>query len=137
VSQLKIPQFETQVVAPTADISQLKSKLQLPTLPQPSVVEPPLSPDQLKLQRGELNMAQLQAQVEAPKLPVPAQRASGVGDSGAKNLPPSPQRAEPSATQGQGQLIALGLSPADVRGPISVPSGNRSGEFHGLARRQT
>src|SRR5664279_3469613 len=90
VSQLKVPQFDPQVVAPAADVSQLKSKLQLPTLPQPSVVEPPLSPDQLKLQRGELNMAQMQPQVEAPKLPLPAQRASGVGDSGAKNAPPSP-----------------------------------------------
>src|ERR1019366_10289311 len=56
VSQFKVPQFDAQVVAPTADISQLKSKLQLPTLPQPSVVEPPLSPDQLKLQKGDLNM---------------------------------------------------------------------------------
>ncbi len=130
VSQLKVPQFETQVVAPTADVSQLKSKLQLPTLPQPSVVEPPLSPDQLKLQRGQLNMAQIQPQVAAPKLPVPVQRASGVGDSGAKNVPPPPNVQDLPASQGQGQLIALGLSPADVRGPISVPSGNRSGEFH-------
>ena len=130
VSQLKVPQFDPQVVAPTADVSQLKSKLQLPTLPQPSVVEPPLSPDQLKLQKGELNMAQLQPQVEAPKLPVSAQRASGVGDSGAANVPPSPNVQDLPASQGQGQLIALGLSPADVRGPITVPTGNRSGEFH-------
>ncbi len=129
VSQLKVPQFETQVVAPTADISQLKSKLQLPTLPQPSVVEPPLSPDQLKLQKGQLNMAQMQPQVAAPKLPVPVQRASGVGDSGAKNVPPAPN-VQNLPSQGQGQLIALGLAPADVRGPISVPSGNRSGGFH-------
>src|ERR1019366_4339687 len=28
------------------------------------------------------------------------------------------------------QIIALGLSPADVRGPIEVPAGNRSSEFH-------
>ena len=31
---------------------------------------------------------------------------------------------------GKGQLIALGLSPADVRGPVEMPGGNRSGEFH-------
>ena len=130
VSQLKVPQFDAQVVAPTADVSQLKSKLQLPTLPQPSVVEPPLSPDQLKLQKGELNMAQLESQVEAPKLPVPAQRASGVGDNGAANVPPPANVQNLPASQGQGQLIALGLNPADVRGPITVPSGNRSGEFH-------
>ena len=96
VSQLRVPQFETQVVAPTADVSQLKSKLQLPTLPQPSVVEPPLSADQLKLQKGTLNMAQMQPQVLAPKLPVPVQRASGIGDNGAKNVPPRTQRAKPS-----------------------------------------
>jgi TonB family protein len=89
-----------------------------------------LSPDQLKLQKGTLNMAQMQPQVAAPKLPVPAQRAAGVGDSGAKNVGPPPNVQNLPATQGQGQLIALGLSPADVRGPISVPNGNRSGEFH-------
>ncbi|MGC2110290.1 MAG: energy transducer TonB [Candidatus Korobacteraceae bacterium] len=130
VSQLKVPQFEPQVVGPTADVSQLKEKLTLPTLPQPSVVEPPLSPDQLKLQRGQLNMAQLQPTVEAPKLPVPTQRASGVGNSGAKDVPPSPNVQNLPTSQGQGQLIALGLNPADVRGPISIPNGNRTGEFH-------
>src|SRR5271157_4566585 len=59
VSQLKVQQFDPQVVGPAADVSQLKEKLQLPTMPQPSVVEPPLSADQLKLQRGQLNMAQM------------------------------------------------------------------------------
>jgi len=131
VSQLKVPQFEPQVVGPTADLSQVKDKLQLPTLAQPSVVEPPLSPDQLKLQRGQLNMAQLEPTVAAPKLPVPVQRASGVGDSGAaKDIPPSPNVQNLPTSQGQGRLIALGLNPADVRGPISMPNGNRSGEFH-------
>jgi TonB family protein len=33
-------------------------------------------------------------------------------------------------SKGQGQIIALGLNPADVRGPINLPQGNRSGEFH-------
>ncbi|MGB8888318.1 MAG: TonB family protein [Candidatus Korobacteraceae bacterium] len=130
VSQLKVPQFDPQVVGPAADVSQLKEKLQLPTMPQPSVVEPPLSADQLKLQRGQLNMAQMEPTVAAPKLPVPVQRASGVGDSGAKNIPPSPNVQNLPSSKGQGQLIALGLNPADVRGPISMPNGNRSGEFH-------
>jgi TonB family protein len=35
-----------------------------------------------------------------------------------------------SSSRGQGQIIALGLNPADVHGPLDVPSGNRSGEFH-------
>ena len=129
VSQLKVPQLEPEVVAPTANVSQVKDSLHLPVLPQPSVVDPPLSADQLKLKSGQLNMAQLEPTVAAPKLPVPAQRASGVGSSGTKDIPPSPN-VQSLGTQGQGQIIALGLNPADVRGPIAVPNGNRSGEFH-------
>ena len=138
VSQLRLkasPQLQPEVVAPTADLSQLKPKLQAPAL-QPSVVEPPLSQDQLKLKSGELNMAQLEPQVAAPKLPVPAQRASGAdtavkgaGQAAAAGVPPSPN-VQGLPAQGEGQLIALGLNPADVRGPITAPGGNRSGEFH-------
>jgi len=137
VSQLKVPQLEPDVAAPTADVSKIHAKLDLPTLPQPSVVEPPLSADQLKLKSGQLNMAQLEPTVAAPKLPVPVQRASGTGDSGAKpapsaaakDVPPSPN-VQNLPAQGKGQLIALGLNPAEVRGPVSMPNGNRSGEFH-------
>ncbi len=159
LSQLKLPQFEPQVVEPTADVSKLKaktqvplmaqqavvepaadvsktkSKLQLPLLAQPSVVEPPLSPDQLKLKRGEINMAQMTPQVEAPKLPVPPQRAGGVGnsagaDNAGKGVPAQPSLQGLQSSKGQGQIIALGLNPAEVRGPIELPAGNRSGEFH-------
>ncbi len=159
LSQLKMPQFTPQVVEPTADVSKLqsrnkvvamqqqtvveptadvskmKSKLTMPTLAQPSVVEPPLSPDQLKLKRGEMNMAQLAPQVDAPKLPVEPQRAGATGDANAasaagKNVPAQPSLQGLQTSKGQGQIIALSLNPADVRGPVEVPSGNRSGEFH-------
>ena len=159
LSQLKLPQFTPQVVEPTADVSKLKShhpvtamepqavveptadvskvqaKLNLPMLAQPSVVEPPLSPDQLKLRRGEINMAQMTPQVEAPKLAVQPQRAAGVGDAAGtdaagKNVPAQPSLQGLQSSKGQGQIIALSLSPAEVRGPIDLPSGNRSGEFH-------
>lgn len=158
LSQLKLPQFAPQVVEPTADVSKLKSrnkvtmdqptvvepaadvskvnsKLTLPVMAQPSVVEPPLSPDQLKLKRGEINMAQLSPQVEAPKLPVQPQRAGGVGDaagadSAGKNVPAQPSIQGLQSSKGQGQIIALSLNPTDVRGPIEIPGGNRSGEFH-------
>ncbi len=137
VSQLKVPQLEPDVAAPTADVSKLHTKLDLPAFPQPSVVQPPLTPDQLKLKSGQLNMAQLEPTVAAPKLPVPVQRASGVVDNGtkpapsgaAKDVPPSPN-VQNLPGQGKGQLIALGLNPADVHGPVSVPNGDRSGEFH-------
>jgi TonB family protein len=125
------------VVEPTADVSKVKPKLEFPALPQVSVVEPPLSPDQLKLKAGQINMAQMEPLVSAPKLPVPAQQASGTAEAAgpgkgtAQGVPPPPSVANlPSSSRGQGQLIALGLNPADVHGPLSVPSGNRSGEFH-------
>ncbi len=158
VAQLRIPEFQQQVVEPRADVSGLKPKLLVPpelrptvvepraelsklnsdlkvsTLAAPSAVEPPVSDNQLKLPTGQLNMAQLQPQVEAPKLPVPAQRASGAGQAGAATgkagVPPPPSMQGLSNSRGQGQMIALGLSPADVRGPVEMPGGNRSGEFH-------
>ena len=134
-SQLKVPQFEPQVVGPAANVSDVKPKLLVPPELQPSVVEPVLSADQLKLKTGQINMAQMEPQVAAPKLPVPAQRASGNTDTAAKPgggaAPgPSPNVQGLAETKGQGQLIALGLNPADVRGPIETPGGNRSGEFH-------
>jgi TonB family protein len=158
LSQLNLPQFQQQVVEPTADVSKLKSrnkmasldqtvvepkadvsqlkpKLTMPTLAQPSVVEPPLSPDQLKMKRGEINMAQFDTQVAAPKLPVEPQRSAGVSDtqgaSGAgKDVPAQPSLQGLQSSKGQGQIIALSLNPAEVKGPVQVPSGNRSGEFH-------
>lgn len=159
LSQLKMPQFAPQVVEPTADVSKLKSRtqvplvapqtvveptadlskmkstLQMPALAQPSVIEPALTPDQLKLRRGEINLAQMTPQVDAPKLPVPPQRAAGVGDSAGsnsagKNIPAQPSIQGLQSSKGQGQIIALSLSPANVSGPVEVPAGNRSGEFH-------
>ena len=160
LSQLKLPQFAPQIVEPTADVSRLKSrnkvaamepqtvveptadvsqvkpKLTMPLLAQPSVVEPPLSPDQLKLKRGEINMAQMAPDVAAPKLPVEPQRSAGVGEAAAagggtsKNVPAQPNIQGLQSSKGQGQVIALSLSPAEVRGPVEIPSGNRSGEFH-------
>jgi TonB family protein len=135
-SQRKVPQLEPQVVGPAADVSQVKPKLQMPPELQPSVVEPALTPDQLKLKTGQLNMAQLEPQVAVPKLPVPAQRASGETDNAAKKAAeaaapgPQPNVQGIGSTKSQGQLIALSLNPSDVRGPIAMPSGNRSGEFH-------
>ena len=134
-SQLKVPQFEPQVVGPAANVSDVKPKLLIPPELQPSVVEPALSADQLKLKTGQINMAQMEPQVAAPKLPVPPQRASGVTDNAAKpggggDPGPSPNIQGLATTKGQGQLIALGLNPADVHGPIDAPGGNRSGEFH-------
>jgi len=120
VAQLKIPEFQQQVVEPRADvsglkpkllvppelrpavvepqadISSLKPKLQVPAVAQPSVVEPPVSADALKLKAGQINMAQMQPQVEAPKLPVAPQRASGAGEAGSAASAKAGAPAQPS-----------------------------------------
>jgi protein TonB len=139
-NNLKVPSVDApSVVAPTADVAHMKDNLKLPPLPQASVVAPSLSPDQLRLKQGQINMADLQPEVAAPKLPVEPQRSTGVGESGGaaaksgdsagKAVPPSPSLQGLGNSQGQGQIIALSLNP-EVRGPASLPSGNRSGEFH-------
>jgi len=137
-AKLQAPLLQPTVVQPAADVSQVQPKLTLPVLPQPSVVEPPLSADQLKLKSGQINMAQLQPTLTEPRLPVEPQRASGQTDTNAQpgkgtapNAPAQPSVANLAGnSRSQGQLIALGLNPADVRGPISAPNGSRSGEFH-------
>lgn len=128
------PEIRPKVVEPAVDVSKLKSSSKLPTL-QASAVEPTVAADQLKLKPGQLNIAQMQPQVEGPKLPVAAQRAAGTGEAGTGTASKAAPPAQPSlqglgSSRGQGQVIALGLNPADVRGPIDVPAGNRSGEFH-------
>jgi TonB family protein len=96
----------------------------------PSVVEPP--PDLASVERklGDINMAHGEPQVESPKLPTPEQRASAGEGQGAQAVPPPPPvSVGGSGVQSAGQLIALGLDPALVSGPIEVPAGNRRGIF--------
>jgi TonB family protein len=137
-SKLQTPTLpQPAMVEPSADVSHLNAKSKLPALPQAALLEPTLSPDQLKLKTGQINMAQLDSGLLAPKLPVEPQRTSGTTESGGKagkeaaaNIPAQPNVSGLGATAGQGQLIALGLNPVDIRGPVSAPAGNRSGEFH-------
>lgn len=134
-AKLEMPTFQQTVVEPAADLSHLKAKLNAPALPQPAVVEPALSANQMKLRPGDINMAQVNPQLAAPKLPVAAQQAASAGGGAVQQgknpgagAPPSPN-VQNLPSHGQGQLIALGLNPT-VGGPVNVPNGNRSGEFH-------
>ena len=88
-------------------------------------------------------MAHADIGVAEPKLPVAEQRAlmtirssAGSGGRGAAASSGPVQAPAPSAVTGGnpgeknvGQLIALGIRPAPVNGPIVVPKGSRSGEF--------
>jgi TonB family protein len=105
---------EASVIQPAIDTSNLPAKLRLPNLPSATVVEPSIAPSQLaNLHSGKAGHGQFGA---APAVAPPIPEAPSL--QGLRN------------SQGQGRIIALGVNPADVRGPIDVPTGNRSGEFH-------
>jgi TonB family protein len=137
-AKLILPTLPVQVVQPAAEArAQDINKLKLPDMPQPSVVEPPPSPDAVQRKLGDLNMAKLNVEVEQPKLPVPeqvasvnTQAASAIKRGPDTNPPPPPViSGGGSGNEAAGKLIALGLHPADVHGPITLPGGNRHGEF--------
>jgi TonB family protein len=116
-------------------------------MPGPSVIEPPPSTDAASRKLGDINIAHLNVPVAAPKLPVAEQRAAGgngdsspgrannTGSSGGSGATSAASAPPPSLLQGVGgdrnvgQLIALGIHPSAVTGPITVPSGNRRGVF--------
>jgi TonB family protein len=85
---------------------------------------------------GDINLTRVDPNVQAPRLPVPEQRAA---TSNPENIPNGRQEeiappALPAGSQGNGQkavgqVLALGIKPELADGPIAIPGGNRSGEF--------
>jgi len=136
--RLVFPLAAVTVVQPAPTTAQRRlAQMPIPNVPQPSVVEPPLTPETLKRKLGDINLARSNVQVEEPKMPVPEQRASGSTENSAATPSDKDVPAPPSMTalnggkgsQAMGQLIALGLTPDVVQGPISVPGGERHGQF--------
>ncbi len=138
LSQVRLPRHSPDVVAPPPEVS-AKSSLKVPNVPAPAVIEPPVSAEATRRRVGELNIAGSGLDVGAPKLPVPEQRLATAGSDGNHAGPPGEATTSvpppPAVTgvgtgkQAAGQLVALGLNPAPVEGPISLPSGSRHGEF--------
>ncbi len=151
-SQLKLPAMTPEVVGPAPSPETLRSKTaaplqpevvapapaldaaksRLPKAPEPSVIEPPVANTQ---HLGTMNVERLDPTVAAPKLPAPEQRAATASSDGggtAHNAvvqPPPNVAGIRNGKRAAGQLIALGLDPAAVNGPIAVPNGSRSGRF--------
>lgn len=124
---------------PSPDAAQSKTRLNIPA---PSVVGPAVG-GEVQRSVGAINMAHADIGVAEPKLPVEEQRAvmtihSGAGSGGRGGAATGAQAQAPSmasvtgapaGTKNAGQLIALGIQPVAVNGPIVVPRGSRSGEF--------
>jgi TonB family protein len=135
-----VPGPEVVGPPPSADAVHTKAKLNLPAT---SAVGPSLG-GEVQRPLGAINVAHAEIGVAAPKLPVAEQRATmtirsngGSGGSGRRSASlaqvaaPSPASVTgaPGGEKNAGQLIALGIHPASVTGPIIVPRGSRSGEF--------
>ncbi|MGA1999985.1 MAG: TonB family protein [Terriglobales bacterium] len=134
-SQLKLPAMTPEVIAPPPAIESARSRNRLANVPEPSVIEPPVSTSAAARPLGAMNVARLDPTVAAPNLPVPAQRAvmvnpaDGASSQNAAVQPPPNVAGIGNGKRASGQLIALGLDPAAVNGPISVPNGSRQGQF--------
>ena len=132
--------WQPEVVAPPPSMETAKSKTRLPNIPEPSVIAPPVSSSAAARPLGAMNVARLDPTVAAPKLSVPEQRTATAGSEGAGQVAPNGTggaAVQPAPDVGgigngkraAGQLIALGLDPAAVHGPIDVPNGSRYGKF--------
>ena len=126
--------MQPEVIAPPPALDAAKSNKRLPNLPEPSVIEPPVSASAAARPLGTVNVARIDPTVAAPKLPVPEQRAAmaaSAGSGAAQNVAPPPPNVAGigNGKKAAGQLIALGLDPADVKGPIDIPNGSRQGQF--------
>jgi len=105
-SPSRLPSFQPMVVEPAPDLANANPRLTLPAF-QPKVVEP--APDlDFATPNGSANLSHLAPRVAAP-------------------IPESPQVAD--AQHASAQIIALNLHPAEVHGPVDLPSGNRRGTF--------
>lgn len=137
-AKLILPTLTPEVVQPAPEATPRKiAQLELPSVPPPAVIEPAPLPEAMQRKLGDINLGHVDPAIQAPKLPVMEQRAA---TSNPENVPTAAQEevAPPavpaSSTAGDGekavgQVLALGLNPALPNGPITLPGGNRRGEF--------
>ncbi len=135
LTNLVLPDVPPDAVAPAAQpVNRNLRALNVPV--QPAAAVPP-APSSIQRNLGDVNLAYNTPAVEAPKLPMPEQQASTAPPTGAQgrqasSVPPSqPITAGTGKAQGQevGQLLALNAQPIAPAGNITVPEGNRPGEF--------
>src|SRR5690242_3285098 len=148
---------QPRAVAPAPETASALSSLRAPNPPQPAVVPPPARTALVTHPLGAMNVADLQPGVAAPRLPLPAQQTAdrlaaggsgasmhaatdgGAGGSrGAVGVANGGAVAQAAAAPDShtvpfgrpvGQMVALGVAPSAVSGPIEVPEGNRRGTF--------
>lgn len=136
LNSLQIPASQPEAVAPASQpVTRDLTALNLPVQPQ-AAVPPAQNPTQRNL--GDMNVAFNTPAVEAPKVSIHEQQAAngqqlaqGAASSGGSIPPAQPITTGTGKAQGQevGQLLALNAHPIVPSGNITVPEGNRPGEF--------
>jgi TonB family protein len=103
--------------------------MKLPKLPDQQVAQP--APDAANMKLNDMNIARLDPMVAEPKITLTPTRAlPKLGtDKGEGSPAPAPPPGGGTNANAVGQLIALGINPTLPTGAVSVPSGNRRGEF--------
>ncbi len=132
IAKLTVPHEILAVIPPPVELPKLQRKvsdLKAAAAPESSVAAP-FSPDDVKRDLGDLNIAKGDAPSVSLKLLVPEQRAGGGTSAPAPVAPPAlPSSGGGSGAEAVGQVIALGLHPVMPSGPVNAPAGNRRGEF--------
>jgi TonB family protein len=127
-SRLQLPPQAPDVAAPASSVAQRNAMAHALPLARPEVVPPAQN-------ASARNLASLAVPAPAQSVVPPAPAASmaqrnftgiGLTEPAQTVVPP----AQPIATGGHtGQLLALNAQPVAPVGPVSVPEGNRRGEF--------
>ncbi len=134
LNALEFP-VQPQVVAPPeTPVNRNLAAVNLPAEAQAAV---PPSPNATQRRLGDINLAMNAPTVEAPRLPIPEQQASsgqaasqpGQAQASVPPAEPVTQGTGKSQAQAVGQLLVANAQPVAPTGPMTVPEGNRQGEF--------
>lgn len=129
----------SSVVQPPPAVDAAKLNQRRIELGNPAIVPPPPTIDQAKLNPRQLTMPNAGVVQPPPAIENARQPAGGAAarqlaalGGAAMPVPPPPSPSlQPGMTSSAAanQMLALSVNPADVKGPIEVPHGSRSGEF--------
>jgi TonB family protein len=127
----------TSVVQPPPAVDAAKLDQRRIQLGNPAIVPPPPTIEQAKLNPRQLTIpnagvVQPPPAIENARQPAggaAAQRLAALGGAAAPIPPPPSPSLQPGMTSAANQMIALSVNPADVKAPVEVPRGSRSGEF--------
>lgn len=134
LNALEFPVRPQVVTPPETPANRNMTAVNLPAESQAAV---PPSENATQRRLADINLAMNAPAIEAPKLQVPEQQVANGRQSAQPAQAQAPIPAAEPVTQGtgksqareMGQLLVLNVQPTAPAGPVTVPEGNRQGEF--------